>query len=420
MKKQYFVFVCISCFLISISSCQNFKTTLPSNAETPLALMFEANNILPLPSIHELKFTHDDAYLYLFSQEGFFITLDPVSRKVHLIDRSNDKWLSNEFVNVLKGAPFVFNDKLVIDAITNSRIGSIVSTFFSIPSFDLISSADIAFHHTPQLVTENYVYRIGSSVAGLWDLCITAQDASGKVLWLYPERSEDEIADIPFFFLDLYEKNGILHVIQARHSKESLYHVAIVSSTGQILLEEKIAEYDPEAWRETMPLYCPGKRVAWMDEAVIIQAQDRQGVYLARFSFNDDLGLSEQWKQYYSHAPYKEYSFPAGTNRAGIAMPGAEKEWVLMPLWKEKNDMGYIFDLYCIEQNTGRTLWILEDQIMRYSMEFYEMQDALVIKTDFPEKNWLNTFSLSSGKAIKKTQLSPPWLQQNPSAFKQN
>lgn len=432
MFKRCFLAVCVCSLLLCLPSCQKYKSTLLSNDKSWHASIFEANTFLPLPSTHELNLTHDDKHIYLFSQEGFFIILDPVGEKVHLIDRSNDEWLfkvisktsriipfnkleghSDEEVlinevKLLQGTPLVFNDKLVIDTITNSRIGSISSTFLSIPSFDLVSSTDIIFHNTPQLVTENNVYRIGSSVYGHWDIRITTQDASGKVLWLYPKGPTDEIADIPFFFLDLYEKNGILHLIQAYYSKESLYHVAIASSTGQILLEEKIGEYDPEAWWESMSLYYPGKRVLWTDEAVVIQAHDRHGVYLARFSLNDDLSLEEQWKQYYSDAPYKEDSFPVGTHNAGITKLGTEKEWVLMPLWKEKNDMGYVFDLYCIEQNTGRTLWKAEDQVMRYKMEFYEMRDTLVMKTDFPEENCLNAFSLSTGRSIQKTQLSPP------------
>jgi hypothetical protein len=405
MQNKRFVVVCICCLLLSLPSCQHNKTSLLSTDTSWQTLIFEANDNLPSPSTHQLSFTHDDKRLYLFSQEGFFITLDPVSEKVALMDRSDDEGLFNEFVNVLQGTPFIFNDKLVIDRYAD-RI-SISTTFFKIPSFDLVDSTNIAFYNTTQFITENYIYRIGNS-AYTDDYRITTQDASGEVLWMYPEGPMDEIADIPFFFLDLYEKNGILHVIQAYYSKESLYHVAIASSSGQILLEEKIGEYDPEAWWETMPINYPGKRVAWIDEAVIIQAHDRQGVYLARFSLNDDLSLKEQWKQYYSEAPYNEGNFPSGKDNVGITKLGTEKEWVLMPLWKEKNDMGYVFDLYCIEPNSGRTLWKAEDQVMQYKMEFYEMQDALVMKTDFPKEHCLNTFSLASGYVIQKTQLSPP------------
>lgn len=404
MFKRCLSAVCVCSLLLGLSSCQKLKSTLLSNDKSLYALILEANTILPLPSTHELSFTHDDKHLYLFSQEGFFITLDPVSETAALMDRSNDEVLVIE-ANRLQGTPFIFSDKLVLDRYAD-RI-SITTTFFSIPSFDLVDSTNITFYNTPQFVTENYIYRIGNS-AYTYDYRITTQDTSSRVLWMYPKGSINEIADIPFFFLDLYEKNGTLHVIQAYYSKESLYHVAIASSTGQILLEEKIGEYDPEAWWETMSIYYPGKRVAWMDEAVIIQAHDRQGVYLARFSLNDDLSLKEQWKQYYSDAPYKEDSFPTGTHNAGISKFGTEKEWVLLPVWKEKNDMGYVFDLYCIEQNTGRTLWKAENQVMRYNIEFYEMRDALVMKTDFPEENCLNAFSLSTGRIIQKTQLSPP------------
>ena len=114
MFKRCLSAVCVCSLLLGLSSCQKLKSTLLSNDKSLYALILEANTILPLPSTHELSFTHDDKHLYLFSQEGFFITLDPVSETAALMDRSNDEVLVIE-ANRLQGTPFIFSDKLVLD-----------------------------------------------------------------------------------------------------------------------------------------------------------------------------------------------------------------------------------------------------------------------------------------------------------------
>ncbi len=413
MTKNQIVKICLTgliCVATTLTSSCSFRATSNNTDKNTMgiSMIHDVNTILPLPSTHELSFTHDDKHLYLFSQEGFFITLDPVSEKVNLIDRSNDDILVNE-VNRLQGTPFIFNDILVVDRYAD-RI-SITTTFFKIPSFDVVNSTNIIFYNTPMLITENYLYRIGNSVHTP-DYRITTQDASGKVLWMYPKYPEGGVIgenyDAPFFFQNLHENNGVLHLIQANYSQESLYHVAIESSTGHILLEEKIGEYTSDAWWETMFINYPGKRVIWMDETVIIQAQDRHGVYLARFSMNDDLSLKEQWKQYYSDTPYHEERFPTLGLMSGISQLNDHEGFILLPVWKEKNDMGYVFDLYCIEPNSGHTLWKFEEQKVSYRFELYGSQDYLVMKTDKPEKYWLKTIELSTGNVAQKTQLSPP------------
>lgn len=351
----------------------------------------------------------DQNNIYLLSNQGILLTFHATSEEIVIIQNLKSK---KDMIG-LDNAPCIFNQNLVSDVFSPRY--SIDSEFYNKTTFDRISSHTITFFTEPVLITQDYLYRTGGTYNG-GEFGIVVQDITGKQLWTYPPFHPDGTRGNPYFFSDMMEKNGVLHVIYAEHEKESLKHLAIESKSGRVLIDEILASYSKEVWWETITLNSIGHRVIWEDSIAYIEGQDNKGVYLTKWLLNTELTLQLIWKRYLSETPFKEDMFPAGNGEIGLtnSIDLFNDSGILLPIWLSKVDGKYVFDVHCIDKQTGKDKWIIRNQSTSYDLHFNNISSSILMireiynpKRETTEIN-ITALDPSSGKRIWESRIDEP------------
>lgn len=81
--------------------------------------------------------------------------------------------------------------------------------------------------------------------------------------------------------------------------------------------------------------------------------------------------LTLQWKRYLTDTPFDRDFFPytmggsfESTKPGNIGLSDIENDIIsafIIPIWKTKKGNRYIFDLHCIDKETGESRWVLKD-----------------------------------------------------------
>lgn len=350
----------------------------------------------------------DQENIYLLSNQGLLLTFQSTTGETTI----NQNLKTKKDMMGLDNTPCIFNQNLVSDVFSPRY--SIDSVFYDKTTFDKISSHTITFFTEPVLITQDYLYRAGRTFNG-GEFGIIAQDITGKQLWTYPVHLSDGSRDYPYFFSDIMEKNGILHVIYADHEKESLKHVVIESFSGKVLIDETLASYSKETGWETFFLEMVGHRVIWEDNIAYIEGQDNKGVYLTKWLMNADLTLQLIWVRYFSEKPFMEDMFPSGSGDVGLTNIDSSTNFcILLPIWQPKKDDKYTFDLHCVDKQTGKSTWIIQNQTIDYDLHFYSINSSILMIREIhnpkqePNRIFITALNPSSGKTIWDVTLDEP------------
>lgn len=307
LKRFMLVFVCLLFIIFSTSSCSLGQTkidvSVKEKEETVIKnenkiqitqvmdLLKEVNKIknISLVDLNKLDFQiiPDQEMLYIPTNLGILLTYN--------IDQKETKIIQNQQtakdLPVLANNMFSFRDYLVSD-IGADRY-SINASLFDKKTFKKITTTYTHHFIDPLLVNQDRIYRRGTFY-NVGDYGIEVFDKDLKHLWLYPDFNNG--AKTLFPLENSFELDGKFHLFCGSDSTNHyLTHVVIQADTGKILLDENLIEDFHEIWwdssrspRET------GKRVIQEGKDVYFEGQDKKGVYVAKFTIQENLALSLQ------------------------------------------------------------------------------------------------------------------------------
>lgn len=350
--------------ILSLSSCNKMNTQIEIKATLLLdALSTIQNSSYPIKYEEDkirFQVASDLENVYIISNPGILLTYNSNTQNTTILQNMETLFDFSYLQDVN-----VFLDNIVLDSYS-SRI-SIKTTFFDKKTLKKIDTKELYDSSEPFFFSQNNLYRIiTGSTGGTYS--IAAQNKTAENIWGF--GWDDNTKFYPFPFLDVTEKDDFFHLIYCDYDK-GLMHVVIESKSGNEQLNELLCSYDKDAWWESQWILMVGRRVIWDKDTAYIEGQDKTGVYIAKWLIQDNHMLTLQWKRYLTDTPFDRDFFPytmggsfESTKPGNIGLSDIENDIIsafIIPIWKTKKGNRYIFDLHCIDKETGESRWVLKD-----------------------------------------------------------
>lgn len=342
----------------------------------------------------------DQEMLYIPTNLGILVTYNLEQKETKIIQNQE----TAKDLPILDYRMFSFNNNLVSDAGADRY--SISATLFDKKTFKKITTTYTHHFIDPLLVNQDRIYRRGTFY-NVGDYGIEVFDKDLKHLWLYPDFRN---GPKNFFPLEnSFELDGNFHLFCGSDSNNPyLTHVVIQAVTGKILLNERLIEDIDEIWWNSS--WTPGevgKRVIQEDKNVFFEGQDKKGVYVTKFTFQENLILALQWKQYFTSSLVTDKLIPGVSNDIGLTnLIHNNLNLILFPIWTQSADQNvYSFDLYCIDKMDGNIKWIKKSITTAGDLNIFSTNDGIVMETSSKSVNnsfshFLNSINLNNGKVI--------------------